>query len=382
MTIVPILILAVSPILIDGSFDDWNEGQTKAADEFYLYQRITFPEERCLQQLPKEQRVQLGEYEIVFSPEGKGYGVTCFQGGREKSPYEIGVVFAPTTASTEFEVRINKPTAAPPIPFSLSPSSEDTIRVISWNVKFGQLLDQKERGSRILKALNPDILLLQELDGDDTPEMLGGFLAEALGGSWHVYMSTGTGEMRHHQLRSAIATKLESAELATKNTTPRKTVMVNVQVRGKTITCTSLHLRCCGGPDSEAEQQRREEAIQLRSAIDSVESDGTIIAGDWNLVGTNQPLRTVQQDDFSVVPALQPDGLLTATWSDTTSSFTPGRLDWMLVSNDIFKVHRCFVLDTADLESETLKTNNLRSDDTAILSDHLPLVADLRIVHR
>lgn len=381
MTLVPLLILAVSPILIDGSFEDWNEGQTTASDEYYLYHRITFPEARCLQQLPDEHRIQLGDYEVVFSPNGKGYGVTCFQDGREKSPYEIGVVFAPTTASTAFEVRINKPTSAPPKQFSFAPSSEDTVRVISWNVKFGQLLDQKDRGARILKALQPDILLLQELDGDDTPEMLGTFLAESLGGSWHVHMSTGTGEKRHHQLRSVVATKLKSVELDTENITPRKTVMANIQVRDKTITFASLHLRCCGGPDSEAEQQRREEAIQLRSAIDGVDSDGVIIAGDWNLVATNQPLLTVQQDDFSVVQALQPDGLLSATWSDTTSSFTPGRLDWMLVSTDIIKVQRGFVLDTADLDSETLKRHHLRSGDTAKISDHLPLVADLRIVY-
>ena len=378
MTLVPLLILAVSPILIDGSFEDWSEGQTESSDEYYLYRRVTSEEERCLQQLPDQYLMQLGDYDIVFSPKGKGYGVTCFSDGKEISPYDVGLVFSPTTSSTSFEVRINKATLAPSKLFTLTPQSKDTIRVVSWNVQFGQLLDQKDRGTRILQALKPDILLLQELDGDDTPELLGEFLQSSLGGSWHVYMSEGNGTERHHQLRSAIATKFKSIEL-TDVITPNKTVIANIEVQNKIIMFTSLHLRCCGGPNSEADQQRREEATVIRKAIDSIKSDGFVIAGDWNLVGTKKPLLTVQGNDFVTLEAFQPDGLLNATWSDVSSPFTPGRLDWMLVSKDAFTIERGFILDTSDLHSETLATNHLLSDDTAILSDHLPLVADLRI---
>ena len=83
--------------------------------------------------------------------------------------------------------------------------------------------------------------------------------------------------------------------------------------------------------------------------------------------------------DLAIVEAYQIDDLLTATWSDTTSSFTPGRLDWMVFSKDVIAVHRGYVLDTSDLDSNALKANGLLSEDTAELSDHLPLVADIRI---
>jgi len=381
MTFVPLLILAVSPILIDGSFEDWGKGETETADEYYFYKRITLQDKACLQQLPKERSIQLGGYEILFSPEEKGYGVSCFFDGKEKSPYEIGVVFAPTTAATEFEIRIKKAHEPPRTPYSLAPRSEDTVRVVCWNVQFGQLLVQEDRGSRILKALQPDILLLQELDGNDTPEKLRRFLANALGGTWNVHMSAGTVDEQCHRLRSAVATRIPSIKLRNEKATPKKTVMAKMEVHGKLITLVSLHFRCCGGPDGEAEHQRREEATQIRNAIDGVASQGAIIAGDWNLVGTNQPLLEVKGDDFTVVEALQPDGLLCATWSDTTSVFTPGRLDWMLVSTDSIEVDRGFVLDTSDLDSETLESHHLFSQDTAKLSDHLPLVADLRILH-
>ena len=100
MTLVPLLILAVSPILIDGSFEDWSEGQTESSDEYYLYRRVISEEERCLQQLPDQYLMQLGDYDIVFSPTSKGYGVTCFSDGKEISPYDVGLVFSPTTSST------------------------------------------------------------------------------------------------------------------------------------------------------------------------------------------------------------------------------------------------------------------------------------------
>ena len=59
--------------------------------------------------------------------------------------------------------------------------------------------------------------------------------------------------------------------------------------------------------------------------------------------------------------------------------FTRGRLDWMVFSKDVIAVHRGYVLDTSDLDSNALKANGLLSEDTAELSDHLPLVADIRI---
>ena len=35
MTILPLILLAVSPFQIDGTFTDWDKGITRAEDEFY-----------------------------------------------------------------------------------------------------------------------------------------------------------------------------------------------------------------------------------------------------------------------------------------------------------------------------------------------------------
>ncbi|MBC8309097.1 MAG: endonuclease/exonuclease/phosphatase family protein [Phycisphaerales bacterium] len=379
MLILPILCLALSPIQIDGSFHDWEDGVTHQEDDYFVYQLIELPSEACLQQLPEQKVVEIGEYTVFFSPKGKGYGVSCKKGDEWISPYDAGVVFAPTTAATSFELRVNKPkTTFPTKQCEALFTPKGDLRVVSWNVQFGNLLDDTERSARILKALQPDVLLLQELDGDDTPATITDFINAALGGNWTAATSTSSGTERHHKLKSAIVTSLQSKifECIAK----QKIIVGAIYVKEKPINFISLHLRCCGGPTGEAEEQRQEEAKSIRSIIDNMQSPRFVIAGDWNLVGTTKPLEIVQANRLAIVDAFQPDMRLNATWSDTASSFTPGRLDWMLYSPETLTLVNSFVLDTADIDKKTSFEKNLKAEDTAKLSDHLPLVADFRIV--
>lgn len=379
MHFIPLLCLALSPIQIDGSFTDWKENVYTQEDATYLYKRINIQEEGCLQQLPEQLVVKIGEYTVIFSPKGKGYGVSCKKDEEWISPYEAGVVFAPTTASTTFEIRVNKPRIKYPVhPFTFSKTGD--FRVVSWNVQFGNLLDDKERSARILKALRPDVLLIQELDGEDTSRLLEQFLEGILGGRWNARVNEPSGTKRHHRLVSAIATSTPTLNPFSVCSPPLKALGSTTYFKEKPVNFISLHLRCCGGPTSEAELQRQEEATEIHHTISNMQSPRWVIAGDWNLVGTRKPLAIVQSDTLASVEAFQPDGLLNATWSDTTSSFTPGRLDWMLYSPAFLEVTKSFVLDSSDLDSNTLLANDLRSEDTRELSDHLPLVADFTIL--
>jgi len=382
--LIPLLCFALSPIQIDGSFNDWAKGVTSQEDSQFVYRLVLLPESACLQQLPEQKVVELGEYTIFFSPKGKGYGVSCKKGDEWISTYDAGIVFAPATTSTKFELRVNKPNVESPVyPFALMPKGD--LRVVSWNVQFGNLLQMKERSARVLKALQPDVLLIQELDGEDTSETLAKFLHDTFDGVWTVGVSPVSGTKKHHRLHSAIATRLNLFKssirpMSHSNDKPLKAVLAGIATQGGPVTFVSLHLRCCGGPTGEAEEQRQEEATSIRGVLDNVAAPRFIVAGDWNLVGTMKPLKIVQADKLAIVDAYQPDGLLNATWSDTTSSFTPGRLDWMLYSPKTLTVVNSFVLDTADLDGETLIANDLLQEDTAELSDHLPLVADFRIL--
>ncbi len=377
MTFLPMLLLALSPIQIDGKFNDWADDVTQQEDDYYIYKLIELPSEACLQQLPEQKIIAIGDYKVFFSPNGKGYGVSCKQGEEWVSPYEVGIVFAPTTASTTFELRIHKPNIQVPTK-PLSFEGKGDIRVVSWNVKFGNLFDDKARSARILKALDPDVLLLQELDGEDESSTLVLFLNEITEANWSAGLSQVHGTERHHQLRSAVATSfIAKRNMEIPNL---KAIHSVIDVQEKPINFISLHLRCCGGPIGEAEERRQEEATAIRNVIDNISSPRWIIAGDWNLVGTTKPLDIVREGKLAIVDAYQPDGLLNATWSDTTSDFTPGRLDWMLYSPETLKLVNCFILDTADLDSKTLDDKNLNLKDTAEFSDHLPLVADFKVI--
>ena len=377
MYFLPTLLLAISPIQIDGLFNDWKDGLKNTQDSHYLYQRISLNSTSCLQQLPKEKIIEFGGITVKFSPNEKGYGVECFNGEKPISPYSVGLLFAPTTAAREFELRINKPNTKPPL-HSFDLSKKGDFRVVSWNVQFGNLLEDAHVGKRILKALQPDVLLLQELDGDDTPDKLQKFLEKNLDGTWGVVMSKVNGEKRHHQLRSAIASRFQMKNVPIKKIDTLKAVLAKTKILNSPIEFISLHFRCCGGPKSEAENQRRQEARIIRKAA-SNSKGSMIIAGDWNLVGTDKPLKIVQSNDFDIVECYQPDGLTNATWSDTESSFTPGRLDWMLSKGTNLKLKNAFVLETSDLDVETLSKYDLLINDTEVLSDHLPLVADFSI---
>ena len=377
MHILPILCLTLSPIQIDGSFHDWEDGVTQQEDAYFVYQRIEILSEACLQQLSEQKVVDIGEYTIFFSPKGKGYGVSCKKGDEWISPYDAGVVFSPTTSATEFELRVNKPkTTEPLLPHELIPKGD--IRVVSWNVQFGNILNDTDRSARILKALKPDILLLQELDGDDTSEDILNFVNKTLEGNWSSSTSESNGTKRHHKLKSAIVTSLQPKRFV--NIEKLKAICGTVDVKEKPVNFISLHLRCCGGPTGEAEVKRQEEATSIRLLIDNMQSPRWIIAGDWNLVGTMKPLEIVQSNKLAIVDAYQLDNRLNATWSDTTSSFTPGRLDWMLYSPETIELVNSFVFDTGDLDMKTLLEENLSAEDTAEFSDHLPLVADFNLI--
>jgi hypothetical protein len=175
MAILPLLLLALSPIQIDGTFQDWPEGITNQNDAHFLCRLIELPSEQCLQQLSEQHVVELGQYTILFSPLDKGYGISCKKGTQWFLLYEAGVVFAPTTAASKFELRVHRIEEEIPIKIFNTELKGD-FRVVSWNVQFGNLLEDKKRGSRLLRALKPDVLLLQDLDGDDTSENISEFL--------------------------------------------------------------------------------------------------------------------------------------------------------------------------------------------------------------
>ena len=107
-----------------------------------------------------------------------------------------------------------------------------------------------------------------------------------------------------------------------------------------------------------------------------------VICGDMNLVGSRPPLDILRANldadgsDLSIAEPFVLGDRSQYTWSDYKTTFTPGRLDYVLYSDSTAQVYQSFVLDTSRLNEETLARAGLNRTDTDA-SDHKPVVVDL-----
>lgn len=120
-----------------------------------------------------------------------------------------------------------------------------------------------------------------------------------------------------------------------------------------------------------------------------------VIVGDMNLVGDAQQLTTLLTGQIintgQFGPSFNPDwdgsdftDLLPRhvnlpmfyTWYKETSSWLPGRLDFMIYSDSVIDSVHSFVLFTPAMSTDSLTAYNLQIQDAILASDHLPVVAD------
>ncbi len=239
---------------------------------------------------------------------------------------------------------------------------------------------------RILHALDPDVILLQELTEDDDPQRLAALFGAWItveGGRWTVLRGSGGG-----RFTCAVASRLKLNRYAALDPLPMpdradrsvRVMGAELTVSGHRLLVVSAHLRCCGYAGSFEDRARVVEADAIRRAIaDAVTSrrfDGVVVGGDLNLVGSRWPL-DVLAEQLDVIEPLQLDGRSNTTWWDIRQPFVPGRLDFMLRSDTSPAVSRSFVLDTRLVEPRWLQRHGLRARDTVEASDHMPVVVDL-----
>ena len=362
---------------------------------------------------------------------------------RQLSPYDIGMCFAPTHSSDRTEIRLQRGRLLPQTPPAfegdhftgklvfvdrtsllrdqtdafrcdlpaLSPGKVldaeqptdplqrpdgTALRAMNWNSEFGALFLMPDLAARILRAIDPDVILFEEMpdthSGPELEQFLSGALKDAERGErWHVAWGAGGGD-----LRCAVASRfpmelIEKLNLVPYPDRPDRHVRFAgavAEVAGTKLLLVALHLKCCGYDGSPEDLTRELEVQLVRDAISQAMQDrsfdGILIAGDLNLVGSTRPLDALalplgrSAPPFVVLQPLQIDRRSKITWSDPDQPFVPGRLDYMLMSSEALAPAGCFVLDTADLAPRWLSRHGLNAEDTAMASDHLPVVADYR----
>jgi endonuclease/exonuclease/phosphatase family metal-dependent hydrolase len=289
-----------------------------------------------------------------------------------------------------------------------------SLRVMSWNVSGRNLLERSERFRRIISAVRPDLLLLDEVSAGLSSEAIRALLpdgGEAGADEWEVLYGEAGGRQR-----GVIAARggrlwrvppLERvdypAELTTKLMGARPpgfggvhdgvpTLGVVVEISGARLLASTSDLQCCGnGLDTPEEMIRVAEAETIGDSIRRALSanadgvDGVIVAGDFNLISSRQPLVLLSSgldrdgSDLAVSHPLDLGGLADATWSGARAAraFAPGRLDFLSYSDSSLRLERAFVLSTSSLPAAWLEAHGLEADDSVHASDHYPIVADL-----
>lgn len=295
----------------------------------------------------------------------------------------------PIAAADRFEIDVVEAAPRANLDAVLVPErSLGSVRLVSLNVLNSSPDTTPAPFSRMLRALDPDVILIQEWY-DQTPETIAAWFNREMpiAGTWQVVTSAGRGV--------AVVSRADLQPLGPPAVVIRpegedRTVRVASALVDSAIgpvAVSSVHLKCCGSLGGREDMLRIAEAegitAALTEALASVGPHARVIAGDYNLVGGTDPLTTLIEGmdlDGSDLEVAEPFVLgdpAMYTWTNPRSSFLPGRLDYAAYSGSVVEVERSFVFDPARLDPGMLEAMNLDPLDAQV-SDHRPLVIDIR----
>lgn len=450
-----------APIILDGQFDDW-EGRPPAfvdgvgdaspgSVDFaalhlahtatHLLLKIQVGREINLQSTPgllltldtdgdpatgPELVYDLGARQGVFTWEGRAIPI---------QQADLGLIPLPTISSNEFEIALARDAfpggAAPlfageavsvrledasggdqlpapggsvpysftgpplplPEPLPIQPPSPGNLRLLTWNMLRDGLFDPARAPAfrRILTLLQPEVIAFQEVYNRSDVSVKNK-LEEWLGGVWYTVK---VGDL-------VTASRFPFVEDWTSTYQPlevTRTFPVMLTVNGARLILFNAHLSCC---DADAERQEQvDRVIAFLRDASLPPNTPLIFAGDLNLVGDAQQLKTLLAGDIADETRFgadhSPDGDATPlalllprhthapfayTWRDDSSSFAPGRLDYILYTDSALTPVQSFILQTETISPDALAQYNLSAEDALLASDHLPLVADFKLPGR
>ena len=422
------------PIVVDGEFGDWPEGSVVATDPpgdaagdvfditsvravgagSVVWIRFDVAETVNIQSGPEEE----GSLVLSVGPEAgaklevdfraRSFHVVAGDEPTAKSWPDFGFRAAPTHASREFEVRLDLSSLGArrgeriAIQFSgddeldraaivelapdraarlagsdiaLAKSRGTALRVASFNTLRGGLskADLRPAFRRLLAAADADVFAFQEEEQSTTAQIVA-VVSDATdtdAREWSVRRSAGG---------CVIASRFPLAPVIDFNERYEAAI---AQVPGLgPVIIANVHFKCCGHIGSDEDSTR---IAQARDVVRSIRNASAasptpphfVIAGDWNLVGSRDPL-TIAEAELGAARAriAHPSTGEVHTWYDEASSFAPGQLDLVAVSDTLARRTSGFVLDSRSLDADHLRETGLIPTDSAV-SDHLVLIVDV-----
>ena len=302
------------------------------------------------------------------------------------------------------------------------------IRVMSFNVGWDSIFsdadpqnDQWRSDSkpaefvRIVKAIDPDIICLQELNPVRDPQQVGSIVDAARP------QGNGKTGQTHRGQDNVIAARFDLVMR-----TEKLVHYGNITNFGHALALVDLpdanyeedlylicaHFQSKGGQDNIEARQEHSDAIvrwirDIRTPGDEIDLPANtpiVVLGDLNVYDTDPAYHLttlltgdiVNEDKYGadVMPDWDDTPLADAlprhnavgedvyTWRDDTHEFNTGVLDRILYADSVITVSHAFVLNTAimteaELEGAGLKAGDVMLDPEVGRYDHLPLVVDI-----
>lgn len=282
------------------------------------------------------------------------------------------------------------------------------LRVLVWNVD-REFFHRNEGFQRVLRAVDADVLILDEMPTGVSAELIANGLPSAAT-PWQVLYGSGGGANQ----RASISVRAPLARVDAFDQLPyprehfnawmanvpeRKRARVRdsldagvaavggvVTWQGRRVLVVGLDLECCGdSPDSAAEARRRFEAQAIRNAIDKVAAgsrfDAILVGGDFNAVHGQAPVQILERGARADTTLDHPTPLhrgsdrIDWTWDGRGTPFPSKQIDFLLHSSPL-RVLQSQVFDSEDLTPAEQQALQLPAELSRSLSPHRPIVVD------
>lgn len=258
-----------------------------------------------------------------------------------------------------------------------SVNANTPLRVLSWNVQFGQGTDgvtNFDRTAAWLARMNPDIIALCEMPPDKIPTLVAS-LTQRSGRAWFThFVPKAPGINEGNLIISAYSFNATDSKYLSYT---RSVAQVTINVGGKNINFFATHL------DATSSALRQTEVQELLSWTSGFAAP-KIVAGDMNAANdTTEVISLLNVYSDSWVDALNQGTALAypdnPVWLNTRTR--RWRIDFILYSSDpTFAARGSNIPDTRDLSNTNVVSLLGTPDDKGVRpSDHNLVVADFDV---
>ena len=429
----------------DYNYDDWAELKITNDDDFIFFKISLHSEETLLQNWNNFYLYIDSDRDSLTGHPFRGIGAElAWHFGYRTGQYfeqdgiidlwqnDITLRQAPTVTSTEFEIAIARGSFVLSDPDSIAvifssfydtgdymPDSwggvvyqlDTTVlgpaepilmektgtRLVTYNTLNTGILesDRQPKFQRIIQALDPDIIALQEhSEWNEIGDIISSWFPED---TWY----------QGYTFRDLVVLSkypiINQANLISSERTMCALLQTDDPINPYLLILNS-HFSCCDNDDDRHEQVDelvqvlREWRLNDNGPFDLPEGTPMFHVGDFNFVGYREQIETVtagniqDEGNYGSDFPLDWDGTaitdlfsrqthkrMAYTWRSDGSSFNPGKLDYVLYTDSNLSILNHFVLNTLAMPDSVLNEWELEAEDTNEASDHLPRIVDFMV---